>query len=102
MEVGAAKVTMMQRSATVVVSDKFAGMQLDILFPEGPKIDYIDLSTFTMPIEAMRKMMRDIKEMRFMVDKELRDGLEKAGFKLSDGVGNGGALLQLYDRGGGQ
>ncbi|KLO13208.1 dimethylaniline monooxygenase [Schizopora paradoxa] len=96
-EGGASQVTIVQRSASVFASDKFAGFQLDQIYPEGQKIDHVDLSVFTMPLEALRKLMRDIKEMRFAFDKELREGLDKAGFKLSDGVDNGGAALQLYD-----
>lgn len=96
-EGGASEVTIVQRSASVFASDKFAGFQLDQIYPEGQKIEHVDLSVFTMPLEALRKLMRDIKDMRFAFDKELRDGLEKAGFKLSDGVDNGGAALQLYD-----
>jgi len=100
-EGNASEVTMVQRSASVVVSDKFSGIQLDQLYPEGQKIEHLDLAAFTMPLEALRKLMRDMKHMRYGFDKELREGLEKAGFMLSDGVDNGGAALQLYDTGGG-
>ena len=33
---------------------------------------------------------------------EMRDGLESAGFKLTDGPQNAGQLLMVYERGGGE
>ncbi|KLO16754.1 dimethylaniline monooxygenase [Schizopora paradoxa] len=97
---GASSVTMVQRSPSSVVSDKLVASQLDPVYPDGQNIGYLDLVANAMPLEAMRMLMKEVRESRLAFDKEMREGLEKAGFRLSDGDGSG-QLFLVYEKGGG-
>lgn len=98
---GASSVTMVQRSATAVVSEKLIGAQLAANFPEGTKIEHSDLSAAATPIVAVRQLMQEIQQYRLAFDKEMLDGLKRAGFNMIDGDDGAGASLRVYGRGGG-
>lgn len=98
---GAAHVTMVQRSASAVVSDKCYDNRISPLYRDGLDIDYVDLAAFAMPMEALRTLMKETQDSRLQFDKKIREGLEKAGFVLNDGSDGSGHLLLIYERAGG-
>jgi len=83
------------------VSDKLVAAQLDPVYPDGQNIDYLDLAANAMPLGALRMLMKEVRESRLGFDKEMRDGLEKVGFRLTDGVDGSGQLFLVYEKGGG-
>lgn len=99
---GASGVTMVQRSPSSVVSDKLVATQLDSAYPDGQNIDYLDLASFAMPLNALRMLMKEVRESRLRADKEMMDGLEKAGFRVMDGRDGSGQLFLVYEQGGGE
>lgn len=98
---GAASVTMLQRSATSVLSDKLLAIRFDPVFAEDRPIEYSDLASAGLPINCLRELNKKLQPLAEEFDKELHNGLKKAGFKLTNGPDHSGQLLMVYDRGGG-
>lgn len=96
----AAGVTMLQRSATAVVSDRLIDVQLSKIFPEGERVEISDFwvagSCFGMVKEAM--VQENARKARLAFDWDMREGLQKAGFKITDGPDGGGQLIMVYER----
>lgn len=99
---GASSVTMIQRSPTAVVSDKLLKLNFSSAFPPTKPIEYSDLAFQGLPTNALRKLSQDLMPWAKQFDKEMLEGLEKAGFKVSFGPDNSGQLLMVFDRGGGE
>lgn len=99
---GASGVTIVQRSASSVVSDKLVATQLDPVYPDNQDIDDLDLAANAMPLDAVRMLMKEVRESRLGFDREMREGLEKAGFRLTDGPDGSGQLFLVYEKGGGK
>ncbi|KLO16763.1 dimethylaniline monooxygenase [Schizopora paradoxa] len=97
---GASSVTMVQRSASGVVSEKLMGAGLAANFPEGRRVERSDLSAAATPIVAVRQLMQETRHYRLDFDKEMLDGLRKVGFNVTDGNDNAGVPLMVYARGG--
>ena len=93
---------MLQRSPSAVVSDKYYDSRISPLYRDGADIDYVDLASFAMPLESLRALMKETQASRLEFDKELREGLEHAGFVLNDGPDGSGHLLLIYERAGGE
>ncbi|KAK4245507.1 oxidoreductase-like protein [Corynascus novoguineensis] len=96
-------VTMVQRSSTYVISSENAvKVALGVLYEEnGPPVEDSDLFVWGWPSEALKSLQIDITTISVGRDKEMLDGLEKAGFKIDKGPSNGGLFLKYLQRGGG-
>ncbi|KAL3472455.1 hypothetical protein BJX99DRAFT_249626 [Aspergillus californicus] len=96
-------VTMVQRSTTLVVSsDAVVNIALKGLYEEGgPPIDDADLFLWSIPTEQFKAQQIKITALQIQHDKELLDGLAKAGFKVDHGTDDTGLLMKYFQRGGG-
>ncbi|KAG1878425.1 FAD/NAD(P)-binding domain-containing protein [Suillus tomentosus] len=101
---GAAEVTLVQRSATCVVSS--AAMEktrFRPLYPNGTPMEELDFRSNSMPLAFLLQLTKSggIRHMK-MLDQELHDGLRQAGFNLtwevSPGSGEVGIEGFLYSR----
>ncbi|KAI5118884.1 hypothetical protein M0805_003559 [Coniferiporia weirii] len=97
----AKSVTMLQRSATCVPSRKFVNSLITALFPENVPVAVTDFKTCGTPTKLMLETMRGMQPMIHEHDKAMRENLEKAGFKLTDGPGGSGFVELGFTRGGG-
>ena len=98
---GAKSVTMVQRSATAVVSDKFYFPFLGRIYSDERPTDYSDLVFHGMPLGAVREVGKKLQIVAEGFDKEMHEGLRQAGFKLTSGPYETGIFSMFYDRGGG-
>ncbi|EJC98982.1 dimethylaniline monooxygenase [Fomitiporia mediterranea MF3/22] len=98
---GAQSVTMVQRSATAVVSDTYLAASFGLAFPEGRPVYYSDLAFAGIPLGAMRELGKKLQSFAEEFDKEMHEGLTKAGFKLTSGPDGAGQLVMVFDRQGG-
>ncbi len=94
--------TMLQRSASGVVSNKYNAIQFGAVFPEWRSHEYSDLAAFTLPVNALRVLMKSLQPFAQEFDKEILQGLAKGGYKTTSGPDGSGQLLMVYDRGGGK
>jgi cation diffusion facilitator CzcD-associated flavoprotein CzcO len=96
-----AKVTLVQRSSTMIVNvDPSAQLQY-ALYDEGPSLEDCDLITMSMPLSLVRNSHKTLTETARNMDKELLDGLESRGFKLDFGDDGTGWQFKYLTRGGG-
>ena len=99
---GGARVTMVQRSPTLVVNIEPSAQWYDgIYLGAGPSLEDRDLINVSMPLALTRVAHKLITDRVKEVDKPLLDGLEKAGFRLDFGEGGTGWPLKYRTRGGG-
>ena len=97
-----ARVTMIQRSPTLVVNIEPSAQLYDgVYLGPGPSLDYRDLINASMPLALMRRAHRLITDEVRRLDKPLLDGLERAGFRLDFGDDGTGWPLKYRTRGGG-
>ncbi|MDF1721777.1 MAG: NAD(P)/FAD-dependent oxidoreductase [Minwuia sp.] len=95
-----ADVTMVQRSASYIVSLAEA-QKVYALYDEGPPLDDCDLLAASFPFPVMRRSYQlSTAEMK-QVDADLLNGLEARGFKLDFGEGETGFQMKYMQRGGG-
>ncbi|KAK4204628.1 putative monooxygenase [Triangularia verruculosa] len=96
-------VTMVQRSSTCVVSNKAAlKVLLAVLYEEGgPPAEDSDIWLHGWPSEIIKSIQIDLTKIQQEVDKDLLEGLEKAGFKTDKGIDEGGLFCKYLQRGGG-
>jgi putative flavoprotein involved in K+ transport len=98
-----ARVTMVQRSSTYVMSSEngikvlFAGVYEE----GGPPVEDADLIFASIPYPLLADMHRDATKTIASLDRELLGGLERAGFKLDYGDDGSGIFLKYLRRGGG-
>jgi cation diffusion facilitator CzcD-associated flavoprotein CzcO len=96
-----AKVTLVQRSPTLIVNVE-PGAQLPYaLYDEGPPLEDCDLITASIPLPLARKSHQLMTEQARDLDRRLLDGLERAGFKLDFGEDGTGWQFKYLTRGGG-
>jgi thioredoxin reductase len=95
-----AHVTMFQRSSTLVVSIEPSAQLVYAPYNEGTLEDN-DLIATSMPLQLARRSHRLTGEKSKALDKDLLDGLERAGFKLDYGEDNTGWQFKYLTRGGG-
>jgi cation diffusion facilitator CzcD-associated flavoprotein CzcO len=95
-----AEVTMVQRSSTLVVSIEPSAQLVYAPYNEGT-LDDNDLLATSMPLKLARKSHAMTTEKSRALDKELLEGLERAGFKLDFGEDNTGWQFKYLTRGGG-
>ena len=96
-----AKVTMIQRSPTMVVNIEPSAQLPYALYDEGPSLEDCDLLAAATPLKVLRKTHQLVTEKAKELDKPLLDGLTKAGFVLDYGTDNTGWQFKYLERGGG-
>jgi cation diffusion facilitator CzcD-associated flavoprotein CzcO len=95
-----ADVTMVQRSSTLVVSIEPSAQLVYTPYNDGTLEDN-DLIATSMPLRVARKSHALTAEKSKELDKDLLDGLARAGFKLDFGEDNTGWQFKYLTRGGG-
>ena len=98
---GAAKVTLVQRSPTMVVNVEPSAQLPYALYDEGISLEDCDLITTSMPLSLVRKNHIAITERAKKMDEALLDGLARRGFKLDFGDDGTGWQFKYLTRGGG-
>jgi cation diffusion facilitator CzcD-associated flavoprotein CzcO len=96
-----AKVTLVQRSSTMIVNVEPSAQLQYALYDEGLPLEDCDLITTSMPLSLVRKSHKALTETARNLDKELLDGLERRGFKLDFGDDGTGWQFKYLTRGGG-
>src|SRR4029079_12062043 len=85
-----AKVTLVQRSPTLIVNVEPSAQLPYALYDEGPSLEDCDLITTSMPLPLVRKSHIALTETARNMDKELLNGLRRRGFKLDFGEDGSG------------
>jgi hypothetical protein len=96
-----ARVTLVQRSPTLIVNIEPSAQFPYALYDEGPPLEDCDLITASMPLPLARKSHQLLTEQAKQADKDLLDGLERVGFKLDFGEDGTGWQFKYLTRGGG-
>jgi pyridine nucleotide-disulfide oxidoreductase len=96
-----AKVTLVQRSPTLIVNIEPSAQLPYALYDEGPPLEDCDLINASIPLPLARKSHRLLTEQAKKMDKDLLDGLERVGFKLDFGEDGTGWQFKYLTRGGG-
>jgi cation diffusion facilitator CzcD-associated flavoprotein CzcO len=96
-----AKVTLVQRSSTLITNVEPSAQLAYAMYDEGPSLEDCDLIATSIPLEVARKGHMLLTEQSKKLDKELLDGLERVGFKLDFGEDNTGWQFKYLTRGGG-
>ncbi|TGJ78701.1 hypothetical protein E0Z10_g10070 [Xylaria hypoxylon] len=96
-------VTIIQRSSTIIMSSKSVlGLLLGTRYYEGgPPVEHADLLSWSIPQEVSKAMHADITALQEANDREILDGLNKAGFKTNRGPMDCGLWYSYLQRGGG-
>ena len=95
-----AKVALVQRSPTLITNIEPSAQLAYALYDEGPLED-CDLLATSMPFRLSRKSHISLTEQSKQLDKEILDGLTRAGFKLDYGDDGSGWQFKYLTRGGG-
>jgi cation diffusion facilitator CzcD-associated flavoprotein CzcO len=96
-----AKVTLVQRSSTMVVNVEPSAQLPYALYDEGPPLEDCDLITLSVPLPLARKSHKQLTEKARLIDRDLLDGLERKGFMLDFGDDGTGWQFKYLTRGGG-
>lgn len=96
-----AKVTLVQRSPTLITNIEPSAQLAYALYDEGPPLEDCDLITMSLPLALARKSHRLMTEQGRKLDRELLEGLERVGFKLDYGEDGTGWQFKYLTRGGG-
>lgn len=96
-------VTIVQRSSTnVISSESITEIGLKGLYSEdGPPVDDADLLLHSTPSSVLKAQQVDITKRQNENDREILQGLEKAGFKIDQGPDDAGLFIKYFQRGGG-
>ncbi|KAI1437928.1 hypothetical protein GGR50DRAFT_685586 [Xylaria sp. CBS 124048] len=96
-------VTIIQRSSSLVMSsDSVLKLLLGSLYFEGgPAVEDADVLSWSIPHEVMKTMHVDLNTLQQTADKEILEGLAKAGFKTDRGPMNAGLMYKYMQGGGG-
>jgi cation diffusion facilitator CzcD-associated flavoprotein CzcO len=95
-----ASVTLIQRSPTHVVSIREA-QRVYSLYTEGLPLEDCDLLATALPYPALRRSYQLATALSRDTDQALRQGLERRGFRLTDGEDDTGFQMLYLRRGGG-
>ena len=95
---GAESVTMIQRSATCVLSRDFVNAFLRENFPESQSLAISDMKYAALPMPLLEKLMTANKQTIEDIHAEMYNDLRKAGLRLTL---DGGPLGMYWDKGGG-
>jgi putative flavoprotein involved in K+ transport len=96
-----AKVTLVQRSSTLIVNVEPSAQLPYALYDEGPSLADCDLIATSIPLPLARKSHILLTEQAKNLDKDLLDGLRRVGFKLDFGEDGTGWQFKYLTRGGG-
>ena len=96
-----AKVTLVQRSSTMIVNVEPSAQLPYALYSEGPPLEDCDLITTSIPLSLARKSHILLTEQARNMDRPLLDALERMGFKLDFGDDGTGWQFKYLTRGGG-
>lgn len=94
---------MVQRSSTCVVSSpSITEIALAGLYDEsGPPTEDADTWLMGTPSSVLKLIQIKVTKLQGEKDKEILQGLEKAGFKLDQGPDGAGLFMKYFQRGGG-
>ncbi|KAF4463805.1 flavin-containing monooxygenase yucca10 [Fusarium albosuccineum] len=96
------QVTIVQRSSTHVVSSKaITDIALAIYSEDGPPVDDADILIHGLPTPVLKAIQVKVCEKQAEHDKEMLDGLNRAGFKVDRGPDGAGLFFKYFQRGGG-
>jgi cation diffusion facilitator CzcD-associated flavoprotein CzcO len=95
------KVTLVQRSPTLIINCDPSAQLVYSLYSEGPPLDDCDLITTSVPLALARKTHQLATQHAKQLDRPLLDRLESKGFRLSDGNDGTGWQFLYLTRGGG-
>ncbi len=96
-----AKVTMVQRSPTMITNVEPSAQLYDGLYLDFDDIDDQDLINISIPFDVMVEAHKLLTKQVTEIDRETLTGLERAGFRLSYGEDGTGWPLLYRKRGGG-
>ena len=96
-----AKVTLVQRSPTLVVNVEPSAQLPYALYGEGLPLDDCDLIAASMPLSLARRSHVLLTEQATALDSSLLDGLRRVGFRLDFGEDGTGWQFKYLTRGGG-
>jgi putative flavoprotein involved in K+ transport len=96
-----AKVTIVQRSPTLITNCDPSAQLVYSLYSEGPPLEDCDLITASVPLALARKTHQLATEHAKHLDQDLLEGLERKGFRLCDGEDGTGWQFMYLTRGGG-
>jgi putative flavoprotein involved in K+ transport len=96
-----ARVTLVQRSPTLIVNIEPSAQLPYALYDEGPSLEDCDLITASMPLPLAKRSHIALTAQARKLDKALLDSLERVGFKLDFGEDGSGWQFKYLTRGGG-
>jgi putative flavoprotein involved in K+ transport len=96
-----ARVALVQRSPTLIVNIEPSAQLPYALYDEGPSLEDCDLIAASMPTPLAKRSHAALTAHAKKLDKTLLDGLERAGFRLTDGEDGTGWQFLYLTRGGG-
>ena len=96
-----AKVTLVQRSPTLIINCDPSAQLVYSLYGEGPPLEDCDLITASIPLKLSRQSHKLATEHARDLDRELLERLERKGFKLCFGEDGTGWQFMYLTRGGG-
>ena len=96
-----ARVTLVQRSPTLIVNVEPSAQLPYALYDEGPSLEDCDLITVATPLALGRQSHKLFTERAKGMDRKLLDGLERIGFQLDFGDDGTGWQFKYLTRGGG-
>ena len=96
-----AKVTLIQRSPTMIVSVEPSAQLPYAVYDEGPNLDDCDLISASMPLPLSKIIHQIVTAKSREMDKALLNKLRKVGFQLDFGKENTGWQFKYLERGGG-
>jgi cation diffusion facilitator CzcD-associated flavoprotein CzcO len=96
-----AKVTLVQRSSTMIVNVEPSAQLPYALYDEGLSLEDCDLITTSFPLSLAKRSHILLTEQARNLDKDLLDALERKGFKLDFGEDGTGWQFKYLTRGGG-
>ncbi|KAJ3784256.1 FAD/NAD-P-binding domain-containing protein [Lentinula aff. detonsa] len=98
---GAKSVTLLQRSSTCVQSSKTVVEMLDRVWAPDIPTEVADYRAAGTPFNLIKQTLREHKDKYWEKDKELLEGLIKAGLNVDLGPDGSGILPLVSERGGG-
>jgi putative flavoprotein involved in K+ transport len=98
---GGARVTLVQRSPTLITNIEPSAQLAYAMYDEGPPLEDCDLIAASMPLALARKSHQLLTEQGRRLDQPLLDRLERVGFKLDWGEDGTGWQFKYLTRGGG-
>lgn len=99
---GAHSVTLLQRSATCVQSSKTVVEMLDQVWSPDVPTEVADYRSAGTPFNLIKQILRERKDYIWEKDKDLLEGLIKAGMDVNLGPDGSGILPLVAERGGGE